>query len=209
MYHQTYTCHDITDEIRPAHPSESPDVTTYNRFLMAEKKEHHSESTFVNNSSAESDDLLCKIHQKEIVFFCRCHDKLLCMVCNRLDHSKCKDQIFEIEVAAQKVKTSTAMGKLELDILDLLQNVKDSLQIQKHNLSSLQEVEKTIRKEVQKIIERIYQQQESLLCELESRNKKVKQVEHDLLQQESIICKLQERLSTIKQSGTDKQFLLK
>ncbi|VDI08446.1 Hypothetical predicted protein [Mytilus galloprovincialis] len=175
---------------------------------MAEKRGHHSESTFLNNPLTESDELLCKIHQKEIVFFCRCHDKLLCMVCYRLDHSKCKDQIFEIEVAAQKVKTSAAMGKLELDILDLLQNVKDSLQIQKHNLSSFQEVEKTIRKEVQKIIERIYQQQESFLCVLKTRNDKVKQAEQDLLQQESRICKLQERISGLKRSGTDKQLFI-
>lgn len=27
MYHRTYTCRDITGEIRPAYPSESPDVT--------------------------------------------------------------------------------------------------------------------------------------------------------------------------------------
>lgn len=175
---------------------------------MAEKRGNHSESTFLNNPSTESDELLCKIHQKEIVFFCRCHDKLLCMVCNRLDHLKCKDQIFEIAVAAQKVKTSTAMGKLELDILDLLQTVKDSLQIQKHNLSSLQEVEKTIRKEVQKIIERIYIQQESFLCELKTRNDKVKQAEQDLLQQELRICKIQERLFALKRSGTDKQFFI-
>ncbi|XP_063440236.1 uncharacterized protein LOC134721286 [Mytilus trossulus] len=175
---------------------------------MAEKREPHIESSFVNNPSTESDEILCKIHQKEIVFFCRCHDKLLCVVCNRLDHSKCKDQIFEIEIAAQKVKTSTAMAKLELDILDVLQNVKEGIQIQKHNLSSLQEVEKTIRKEVQKIIEQIHQEQESLLCELESRNEKVKQAEQDLLQQESRICKLQKRLSTIKQSGTDKHVFI-
>ncbi|XP_052061145.1 uncharacterized protein LOC127701302 [Mytilus californianus] len=175
---------------------------------MAEKKGNHSEFTFLNNPSTESDELLCKIHQKEIVFFCRCHDRLLCMVCNRLDHAKCKGQIIEITVAAQKVKTSTAMAKLEQDISDLLQNIKEGLQIQKNNLLSLQEGEETIQKEVQNVLVRIYQQQESLLCELKTRNAKVKQTEQDLLQQESRICKLQKKVSTIKQSGTDTQIFI-
>ncbi|CAC5396624.1 unnamed protein product [Mytilus coruscus] len=131
------------------------------------------------------------------------------MVCNRLDHAKCKGQIIEITVAAQKVKTSTAMAKLEQDTSDLLQNVKEGLQIQIHNLASLQEGEKTIRMEIQKIIERIYQEQESLLCELKIRSKKVKQAEQDLLQQETRICKLQKNISTIKQSGSDTYIFIK
>ncbi|VDI42707.1 Hypothetical predicted protein, partial [Mytilus galloprovincialis] len=63
-------------------------------------------------------DITCSDHYKKLEWFCKSHDKALCVVCLPCEHKSCSD-VIPIDVAATNAGQSTAIFDLQ-EAIDLI-----------------------------------------------------------------------------------------
>ncbi|CAC5394691.1 unnamed protein product [Mytilus coruscus] len=155
---------------------------------------------------------ICEHHGENLEWFCKTHDKALCMVCVPSNHKSCSD-IISINVASKHARQSTALSDLEESIDGTLRNIKQCMtnresatkEIEKQGL----EIKKMTLQTRTKINTHLDKLEEKLLRELESTSRSCKSEYTKILQKltsaEKQLTKLREKTLNIKQFSSDIQ----
>ncbi|CAC5404476.1 TRIM2_3 [Mytilus coruscus] len=158
---------------------------------------------------------VCDYHGEHLEWFCKTHDKALCMLCVTSNHKACSG-VIQITAASEVFRQSTAFS-------DLVDSIDVTLNNLKQCITNRQIATKRIEKQELKIKKLIIQTrtninthldklQEKLLQELGSTSRSCKSEHSKILQKlqsaEERLAKLREQTLHIKQYSSDIQVFL-
>ncbi|XP_076085035.1 uncharacterized protein LOC143055873 [Mytilus galloprovincialis] len=93
-------------------------------------------------------NITCSDHDKKFEWFCKSHDKALCVTCLPSEHKSCSD-VMPIDVAATNARQSTAISDLQEAIELIFRNITHCINNRNTATKDIEKEEKDIRKIIQ------------------------------------------------------------
>ncbi|VDI53298.1 Hypothetical predicted protein [Mytilus galloprovincialis] len=158
---------------------------------------------------------VCEHHGENLEWFCKNHEKALCMVCVTSNHKSCAD-VISISVASKNARQSTALSDLVESIDRTLSNIEQCItnrdcgtkEIEKQEL----EIKKMILEMRKKVNTHLDKLEVKLLLELGSTSRSCKSEYAKIVQKlksaEEKLTKLREQTLHIQQFSSDIQVFL-
>ncbi|CAC5404509.1 unnamed protein product [Mytilus coruscus] len=158
---------------------------------------------------------VCEHHGKNLDWFCKTHDKVLCMVCVQSNHKQCSD-VISINVASKNVRQSATLSDLVESIDGTLNNLQECITNRYSATKKIENQELEIKKMIlqtrTKINAHLDKLEEKLLRELGSTSGSCKSENIKILRNlklaEGKLTKLRQQVLHIKQFSSDIQVFL-
>ncbi|CAC5356915.1 unnamed protein product [Mytilus coruscus] len=153
--------------------------------------------------------------EKNLEWFCKTHDEVLCMVCVPSKHKACSD-VISISVASTNARQSTALSDLEEAIDEALRNLKQCITSRDSSTKEIENQELAIKTTIletrTKLNNHLDKMQENLLSELRATSLTCKSKYTKFLQKlkskKEMLTKLREQTQHMKQFSSDIQVFL-
>ncbi|VDI58903.1 Hypothetical predicted protein [Mytilus galloprovincialis] len=160
-------------------------------------------------------DFTCSVHDKKFEWFCKSHDKALCVVCLPTKHRSCSD-VIPIDVAATNARQSSALSNLQEAIDVTIRNITHITKNRKSTKNDIDKQEKDIRRIIQdtktKINDRLDELEEKIIQTLVSASNTCKSKCDTFLyqfhSQEEKLIKLKDQVLQMKEFASDLQVFL-
>ncbi|VDI71126.1 Hypothetical predicted protein [Mytilus galloprovincialis] len=158
---------------------------------------------------------VCEHHGENLVWFCKNHDEVLCVVCVPSKHKACSD-VIPISIYSANSRQSAALSDLEEKIHGTLRNVEQCITNRESATGEFEKQELDVKTMIletrKKINAHLDKLQEKLLHELRSTahtcKSKYMEIRQKLKATEEMLTKLKEQTIHMKQFSSDIQVFL-